>query len=203
MSETKIILYNDVLIGKLHKKDELSDFLIREIKRIDNLRKNGYYAKFPKWAKLKNDFKVMPKNFLILNSERLAVMDNFIVIEERIGDSEKIIDNFVGYEKIAKINIKYNVSIEIYLNSFEVYENPDDGAIYGRSYVTILKNGKFISNNSKITQMYNHDINYAETKTIFQIVADIITEDLYQEEIKNIEYYNTYIKFFKIWEGSL
>ena len=53
--------------------------------------------------------------------------------------------------------------------------------------------------------MYNHDVVYAEDISNFQIVADIITERFIQFDIKikNVEYFNSDIKFVKVWEGNL
>ena len=200
-----IILYlENQLIGKINKPQELDKFLITEIKRIEELRDKGYYAKYPKWAKQKKYYESLPKNSIKLNSERYAVRNDFSVIEQITNEGhEQMIDNFVGYEKIAKLNIQNTENIEIYLNSFEVYENPDGRGIHGISHITMLENKKFKSTDKKITEMYTHDFNYAERKTLFQIVADIISEEFYYQEIKRIEYYNTDISFFKVWEGNL
>ena len=118
---------------------------------------------------------------------------------------EPIISNFVGYQKIAKLNFENDDQVEISLNSFEIYENPDGKGIHGRSYVTLLKNKEYISKDKKITEMYNHDVVYAEDISNFQIVADIITERFIQLDIKikNVEYFNSDIKFVKVWEGNL
>ena len=124
--------------------------------------------------------------------------------KNKYGD-EPIISNFVGYQKIAKLNFENDDQVEISLNSFEIYENPDGKGIHGRSYVTLLKNKEYISKDKKITEMYNHDVVYAEDISNFQIVADIITERFIQLDIKikNVEYFNSDIKFVKVWEGNL
>ena len=202
-----IVLYlEDLLIGQIKNIGELNSFLKKEIERINELRKQGYYVRFPKWAKLKKDYKILPENSITLNSDRFAERKEFLIMSKKNKYGyEPIISNFVGYQKIAKLNFENDDQVEISLNSFEIYENPDGKGIHGRSYVTLLKNKEYISKDKKITEMYNHDVVYAEDISNFQIVADIITERFIQLDIKikNVEYFNSDIKFVKVWEGNL
>ena len=208
MSDKKmIVLYlGNLLIGQIKNIEELNDFLKEEIERINELRNKGYYVRFPKWAKLKKDYKILPENSITLNSDRFAERKEFLIMSKKNKYGyEPIISNFVGYQKIAKLNFENDDQVEISLNSFEIYENPDGKGIHGRSYVTLLKNKEYISKDKKITEMYNHDVVYAEDISNFQIVADIITERFIQLDIKikNVEYFNSDIKFVKVWEGNL
>ncbi|ACZ10977.1 Uncharacterised protein [Sebaldella termitidis] len=202
-----IVLYlGNLLIGQIKNIEELNDFLKEEIERINELRNKGYYVRFPKWAKLKKDYKILPENSITLNSDRFAERKEFLIMSKKNKYGyEPIISNFVGYQKIAKLNFENDDQVEISLNSFEIYENPDGKGIHGRSYVTLLKNKEYISKDKKITEMYNHDVVYAEDISNFQIVADIITERFIQLDIKikNVEYFNSDIKFVKVWEGNL
>ena len=202
-----IVLYlGNLLIGQIKNIEELNDFLKEEIERINELRNKGYYVRFPKWAKLKKDYKILPENSITLNSDRFAERKEFLIMSKKNKYGyEPIISNFVGYQKIAKLNFENDDQVEISLNSFEIYENPDGKWIHGRSYVTLLKNKEYISKDKKITEMYNHDVVYAEDISNFQIVADIITERFIQLDIKikNVEYFNSDIKFVKVWEGNL
>ena len=202
-----IVLYlGNLLIGPIKHIEELNDFLKEEIERINELRNKGYYVRFPKWAKLKKDYKILPENSITLNSDRFAERKEFLIMSKKNKYGyEPIISNFVGYQKIAKLNFENDDQVEISLNSFEIYENPDGKGIHGRSYVTLLKNKEYISKDKKITEMYNHDVVYAEDISNFQIVADIITERFIQLDIKikNVEYFNSDIKFVKVWEGNL
>lgn len=202
-----IVLYlGNLLIGQIKNIEELNDFLKEEIERINELRNKGYYVRFPKWAKLKKDYKILPENSIILNSDWFAERKEFLIMSKKNKYGyEPIISNFVGYQKIAKLNFENDDQVEISLNSFEIYENPDGKGIHGRSYVTLLKNKEYISKDKKITEMYNHDVVYAEDISNFQIVADIITERFIQLDIKikNVEYFNSDIKFVKVWEGNL
>ena len=202
-----IVLYlGNLLIGQIKNIEELNDFLKEEIERINELRNKGYYVRFPKWAKLKKDYKILPENSITLNSDRFAERKVFLIMSKKNKYGyEPIISNFVGYQKIAKLNFENDDQVEISLNSFEIYENPDGKGIHGRSYVTLLKNKEYISKDKKITEMYNHDVVYAEDISNFQIVADIITERFIQLDIKikNVEYFNSDIKFVKVWEGNL
>ena len=202
-----IVLYlGNLLIGQIKNIEELNDFLKEEIERINELRNKGYYVRFPKWAKLKKDYKILPENSITLNSDRFAERKEFLIMSKKNKYGyEPIISNFVGYQKIAKLNFENDDQVEISLNSFEIYENPDGKGIHGRSYVTLLKNKEYISKDQKITEMYNHDVVYAEDISNFQIVADIITERFIQLDIKikNVEYFNSDIKFVKVWEGNL
>lgn len=202
-----IVLYlGNLLIGQIKNIEELNDFLKEEIERINELRNKGYYVRFPKWAKLKKDYKILPENSITLNSDRFAERKEFLIMSKKNKYGyEPIISNFVGYQKIAKLNFENDDQVEISLNSFEIYENPDGKGIHGRSYVTLLKNKEYISKDKKITEMYNHDVVYAEDISNFQIVADIITERFIQFDIKikNVEYFNSDIKFVKVWEGNL
>ena len=196
----------NLLIGQIKNIEELNDFLKEEIERINELRNKGYYVRFPKWAKLKKDYKILPENSITLNSDRFAERKEFLIMSKKNKYGyEPIISNFVGYQKIAKLNFENDDQVEISLNSFEIYENPDGKGIHGRSYVTLLKNKEYISKDKKITEMYNHDVVYAEDISNFQIVADIITERFIQLDIKikNVEYFNSDIKFVKVWEGNL
>ena len=189
-----IVLYlGNLLIGQIKNIEELNDFLKEEIERINELRNKGYYVRFPKWAKLKKDYKILPENSITLNSDRFAERKEFLIMSKKNKYGyEPIISNFVGYQKIAKLNFENDDQVEISLNSFEIYENPDGKGIHGRSYVTLLKNKEYISKDKKITEMYNHDVVYAEDISNFQIVADIITERFIQLDIKikNVEYFN-------------
>ena len=154
----------------------------------------------------KKDYKILPENSITLNSDRFAERKEFLIMSKKNKYGyEPIISNFVGYQKIAKLNFENDDQVEISLNSFEIYENPDGKGIHGRSYVTLLKNKEYISKDKKITEMYNHDVVYAEDISNFQIVADIITERFIQLDIKikNVEYFNSDIKFVKVWEGNL
>ena len=202
-----IVLYlGNLLIGQIKNIEELNDFLKEEIERINELRNKGYYVRFPKWAKLKKDYKILPENSITLNSDRFAERKEFLIMSKKNKyGHEPIISNFVGYQKIAELNFENDDQIEIYLNSFEIYKNPDGKGVHGRSYVTLLKNKEYISKDKKITEMYNHDVVYAEDISNFQIVADIITERFIQLDIKikNVEYFNSDIKFVKVWEGNL
>ena len=202
-----IVLYlGNLLIGQIKNIEELNDFLKEEIERINELINKGYYVRFPKWAKLKKDYKILPENSITLNSDRFAERKEFLIMSKKNKYGyEPIISNFVGYQKIAKLNFENDDQVEISLNSFEIYENPDGKGIHGRSYVTLLKNKEYISKDKKITEMYNHDVVYAEDISNFQIVADIITERFIQFDIKikNVEYFNSDIKFVKVWEGNL
>ena len=202
-----IVLYlGNLLIGQIKNIEELNDFLKEEIERINELRNKGYYVRFLKWAKLKKDYKILPENSITLNSDRFAERKEFLIMSKKNKYGyEPIISNFVGYQKIAKLNFENDDQVEISLNSFEIYENPDGKGIHGRSYVTLLKNKEYISKDKKITEMYNHDVVYAEDISNFQIVADIITERFIQLDIKikNVEYFNSDIKFVKVWEGNL
>ena len=202
-----IVLYlGNLLIGQIKNIEELNDFLKEEIERINELRNKGYHVRFPKWAKLKKDYKILPENSITLNSDRFAERKEFLIMSKKNKYGyEPIISNFVGYQKIAKLNFENDDQVEISLNSFEIYENPDGKGIHGRSYVTLLKNKEYISKDKKITEMYNHDVVYAEDISNFQIVADIITERFIQLDIKikNVEYFNSDIKFVKVWEGNL
>ena len=202
-----IVLYlGNLLIGQIKNIEELNDFLKEEIERINELRNKGYYVRFQKWAKLKKDYKILPENSITLNSDRFAERKEFLIMSKKNKYGyEPIISNFVGYQKIAKLNFENDDQVEISLTSFEIYENPDGKGIHGRSYVTLLKNKEYISKDKKITEMYNHDVVYAEDISNFQIVADIITERFIQLDIKikNVEYFNSDIKFVKVWEGNL
>ena len=159
-----IVLYlGNLLIGQIKNIEELNDFLKEEIERINELRNKGYYVRFPKWAKLKKDYKILPENSITLNSDRFAERKEFLIMSKKNKYGyEPIISNFVGYQKIAKLNFENDDQVEISLNSFEIYENPDGKGIHGRSYVTLLKNKEYISKDKKITEMYNHDVVYAE-----------------------------------------
>ena len=62
-----IVLYlGNLLIGQIKNIEELNDFLKEEIERINELRNKGYYVRFPKWAKLKKDYRPLIYGILIV-----------------------------------------------------------------------------------------------------------------------------------------
>ena len=93
-----IVLYlGNILIGQIKNIEELNDFLKEEIERINELRNKGYYVRFPKWAKLKKDYKILPENSITLNSDRFAERKEFLIMSKKNKYGyEPIISNFVG-----------------------------------------------------------------------------------------------------------
>ena len=89
-----------------------------EIERINELRNKGYYVRFPKWAKLKKDYKILPENSITLNSDRFAERKEFLIMSKKNKYGyEPIISNFVGYQKIAKLNFENDDQVEISLKA--------------------------------------------------------------------------------------
>lgn len=81
-----IVLYlGNLLIGQIKNIEELNDFLKEEIERINELRNKGYYVRFPKWAKLKKDYKILPENSITLNSDRFAERKEFLIMSKKIN----------------------------------------------------------------------------------------------------------------------